>query len=203
MQPPKAANPPVFVPKPPAAAGVRKHVTAVAQGRNSALILRKPSTAPPIYRPAVSPGFAAPTIAKHGSHPHPASDSTLQRKVIQCRWEQNAPPPQPDCDHGDGTETFELVRIPSYPHQCPHHAFQPGAAIQDGRCTHCHQVVPSNGTRIVRNGGTMQFDGFFPGSGMNSNIYKCVICGARYSNAPGFGAQEDSAFCGTAGNQWR
>jgi hypothetical protein len=132
------------------------------------------------------------------------------RAVIQTRWEQGCPhePPNPRCNHGDGTAgPPQRVQINVYPYKCPScPTFVSGSQWSSaGVCSACGQQAAPLGTRVVvdTSGGSMEFVDTFPGPGYTFPIYQCAICGCRYSNAPGFGAQEDSPFCGTAGNMWK
>jgi len=127
-------------------------------------------------------------------------------------WEVNAPPAQPGCVHGDGTNEVINVRMPRFPHRCPHHDYVQGAGtLFDGNrrgvgtCSHCHREVPNVGWRVERDptSGTMVIEQAMPTPGYTAYIYRCTVCSGRFSNSPAFGAQGDTFFCGTAGNMWR
>lgn len=131
-------------------------------------------------------------------------------------WESNAPPAQGGCKHGDGTEEAVMVRMPVFPHRCPHHqfvvgqswTFHPDAVTNPrnrGSCTHCGLASDPVRYTTVRDptSGTMVIVNVMPTPGYSSNIYRCMVCGARYSTSPAFGAQGDTFFCGTAGNMWK
>jgi hypothetical protein len=51
--------------------------------------------------------------------------------------------------------------------------------------------------------GTMVIVDWMPAPGYTCAIYECIVCRARYSTSPAFGAQDDTFFCGTAGNMWK
>lgn len=122
--------------------------------------------------------------------------------------------PQPGCRHGDGMWEAVRVRVPVFSSPCPHCGGGPNARydvnpqgnpLLEAVCSICRQrVKPSSiQTTLDPLDGTMVYDGPFVSAGMTNAIWKCLICGARYSSSQAFGAQSTSPFCGTEGNIWK
>jgi hypothetical protein len=110
------------------------------------------------------------------------------------------------CPHCDGIDAQGLDRIADgTAHFAPLVGVNGVNPYDVAVCSVCGNQVGRNGTRRVYNDqlGTMMHIDDFPGPGRTTPIYRCRICGARYCSDPGFGAQDDSPFCGTAGNFWK
>jgi hypothetical protein len=127
-------------------------------------------------------------------------------------WDVVSSEAQEGCRHGGGTDLQVVVRIPVFPHRCTRHDFQDddhwvydASEVGRARCSRCGSWQNAVSWREVADptSGTMVIDSVMMSAGRREYIYRCVVCRARYSNSPAFGAQGESFFCGTAGNEWR